>query len=352
MEKRHKKNITYRHSRGDLQQMQSLPLKMKIQMTERRVFDWYDHWQGDVCLSFSGGKDSTVLKHIIDSMGLGIPSVFANTGLEFPEIQKFAMSQPNVTTVRPKMMFPEVIKNYGYPIISKEVSKCIYYAKKNGAGSVAWEKMHGELVWNGKLSRYNFPKWGFLCEAPFSISSHCCNVMKKAPLHAYQRQTKRKPILATMAEESQLREAAWMVTGCNAYDSKEPISKPMSFWTEQDVLHYIKENHLPICSVYGDIRVKCQEDGEEDQVTFADYFNQYDGEVLETSGMRRTGCMFCMYGCHLEKEPNRFQKMKKTHPRQYEYCIGGGEFVDGKWQPNKQGLGLGYVLDYIGVKYE
>ena len=58
-----------------------------------------------------------------------------------------------------------------------------------------------------------------------------------------------------------------------------------------------------------------------------------------------------MFGCHLDKEPNRFQRMKVTHPRQYEYCIGGGEMVDGMWQPNKQGLGLGFVLDYIGVKY-
>lgn len=87
-----------RHTKSDLLQMQSLPLKIKVQMTERRIFDWYDYWQGDVYLSFSGGKDSTVLKHIIDNMGLGIPSVFVNTGLEYPEIQKFAMSQPNVTT--------------------------------------------------------------------------------------------------------------------------------------------------------------------------------------------------------------------------------------------------------------
>ena len=60
-----------------------------------------------------------------------------------------------------------------------------------------------------------------------------------------------------------------------------------------------------------------------------------------------------MFGCHLEKEPNRFQRLKETHPRQYEYCIGGGEYDEsGIWQPSKQGLGLGKVLDYIGVKYE
>ena len=59
-----------------------------------------------------------------------------------------------------------------------------------------------------------------------------------------------------------------------------------------------------------------------------------------------------MFGCHLEKEPNRFQRLKETHPNQYRFCIGGGEMVDGKWQPNKEGLGLGKVLDYIGVNYK
>lgn len=43
--------------------------------------------------------------------------------------------------------------------------------------------------------------------------------------------------------------------------------------------------------------------------------------------------------------------MKETHPKLYNYCIGGGEIVDGKWQPNSKGLGLGHVLDYINVKY-
>ena len=142
-----------------------------------------------------------------------------------------------------------------------------------------------------------------------------------------------------------------MMYGCNAFELKTPRSAPISFWTEQDILHYIKEKNLPYCSVYGDIRVKPKTPEDENQITFADYLHQYDGEILETTGLNRTGCMFCMFGCHLEKEPNRFHRMKITHPRQYEYCIGGGEFVDGMWQPNKKGLGLGYVLDYIGVKY-
>lgn len=207
-----------KHTASDLIQMQSLPLTVKIQMTERRVKEWYDYWDGDVYLGFSGGKDSTVLKHIIDSMGLDIPAVFVNTGL-----------------------------------------------------------------------------WKFMLQAPFEVSAACCN----------------------------------------AFHALKPTSQPMSFWTEQDVLHYLKEYNVPYCSVYGDI---VTEDGTEN---------------LKTTRCTRTGCIFCMFGCHLEKEPNRFQQLKKTHPRQYQYCINGGEYnEEGIWQPSKDGLGLGKVLDYINVKYE
>ena len=157
--------------------------------------------------------------------------------------------------------------------------------------------------------------------------------MKKSPLHEYERKTGRKPIIGTMASESQSRKNAWLVTGCNAFDSKNPISKPLSFWTEQDILKYIKKFNLPYCPVDGDIV-------------------ELENGKLATTGEQRTGCIFCMYGCHLENGyENRFQRLQKTHPRQYEYCINGGEYINGIWQPSKEGLGLNHVLKTIGVEY-
>ena len=104
-----------KHTDSDLAQMQSLPLNAKIIMTKQRIKAWYEHYDGLVYVSFSGGKDSTVLKHIIDSMYDDVPSVFINTGLEYPEIQKFAKAQKNVITVTPNMRFDEVIKNTDTP---------------------------------------------------------------------------------------------------------------------------------------------------------------------------------------------------------------------------------------------
>lgn len=128
-----------KHTKYDLAQMQSLPLEAKIIMTKRRIVEWYNHWDGDVCVNFSGGKDSTVLKHIVDSMGLDVPAVFVNTGLEYPEIQKFVREvkdgkyecfNSDVEILRPEMRFDEVIKKYGYPVGSKRIALNIEYGRK------------------------------------------------------------------------------------------------------------------------------------------------------------------------------------------------------------------------------
>ena len=415
-----------RHAKGDLRQMQSLPLDYKILMTKERIKAWYQTWTkfvihdketgktrsvtidardfhyqdakerfklkdseyvfeeypGQVYVSFSGGKDSTVLKHIVDSMYSDVPAVFVNTGLEYPEIQQFVRDvksgkwdcfNPDVEILRPEMRFDEVIKKYGYPVISKEVSNTVSGARKNirdGKYSLRLRQLgvqcdeYGGLYNSGKhdyektvtRSKFTQNKWRFLLDSDFEVSEKCCYHTKKAPSKKYEKETGRKPLIATMACESMTREAAWMKKGCNAFDAPRPTSQPMSFWTEQDVLHYIKKYDVPYCSVYGDIQVKQKVDNDkvfEGQMNIIDYLGCYEPEdTLETTGCDRTGCIFCMFGCHLEKEPNRFQRLKQTHPRQYEYCICGGEMVNGKWQPNKKGLGLGHVLDYIGVKYD
>ena len=99
-------------------------------ITQTRIMDWYQHYDGNVCVSFSGGKDSTVLLHIARQIYPSIPAVFSNTGLEYPEIQKFVKSFDNVDIVTPSMNFGQVISTYGYPIIGKEVAEAIYYARR------------------------------------------------------------------------------------------------------------------------------------------------------------------------------------------------------------------------------
>lgn len=123
-------------------------------------------------------------------------------------------------------------------------------------------------------------------------------------------------LVGTMTCESSLRKQAWLRTGCNAFQLAKGM--PLSFWTEEDILQYVLDEGLKIPTVYGDI-VKV-------------------GDKLTTTKEKRTGCMFCPIGVHLEKYPNKLQRMAKSHPKIYDYCI--------------HKLGLGELLDYVGVDYK
>ena len=138
----------------DLRQRQALPLKAKVLMTQNRIREWYNHFDGDVYVSFSGGKDSTVLAHIVHDIYPDVPLVFSNTGLEYPEIQAFARKMGAVF-VRPKMSFSEVISKYGYPIISKETAEALMWARKIKAPELrgGWKyipQKRAELMGNRK----------------------------------------------------------------------------------------------------------------------------------------------------------------------------------------------------------
>ena len=419
----------------DLYQMQGLPLELKIRMTKSRIRDWINAYGEDgVYVSFSGGKDSTVLLDLVRQDYPRVKAVFVDTGLEYPEIRQFVKTFDNVEWLKPKMTFKQVIAKYGYPFISKEVSECVQGARKyltqiiaessldrptdrptdrpipykywyeRVTGTGAYRKhqtghtssipvRNGQNTWNvqtrpvspeirgggtiingakreelanilndrmihrkggqnqrlaimlGMLtndrdhpikgnipnkdrSMFSQEKYSFFLDAPFEISNKCCNVMKKEPAHRYHKQTGRNPMTAQMATESRLRTQKWLQNGCNGFDLKIPTSNPMAFWTEQDVLLYILTNHIPICAVYGDI-VK---DGEiEGQMDLEDVYGKelFDlgRPTLKTTGCSRTGCVFCGFGCHLEKPgEGRFERIKVTHPSLYEYIFNDGIF--------------------------
>ena len=119
-----------RHTPEFLKELQALPMERKMMLTQARIMEYYQKLQGNVYVSFSGGKDSMVLLDIAREIYPDIPAVFSNTGLEYPEIQRFVKAHENVEVVYPKMRFDEVISKYGYPLIGKEVAEAIYYARR------------------------------------------------------------------------------------------------------------------------------------------------------------------------------------------------------------------------------
>ena len=339
-------------TREELKILQALPLDIKIRKTQQRIREWVEYYGEDgVYVSFSGGKDSTVLLDIVRKIYPGIEAVFVNTGLEYPEIVDFVKQHENVTILRPKKNFRQVLTEYGYPVISKEVSNVLNEARKLKPGktkTIRMQRLEGTLLdHDGNLSRYNIPQYKFLLNAPFRISDLCCDVMKKNPSKNFEHKHGKHGILGQMADESRLREQKWLKVGCNGFQLKSPQSNPLSFWTNNDILTYIHTYELPIASVYGDV-VPDDRGQIPGQTNIYDIIGEYQDCKFKTTGCDRTGCMFCLFGAHLEKGEGRLERMKHAHPKRYEYVMGGGEFNnEGMWIPNNKGLGFKFVVDWL-----
>ena len=450
-----------KHEISELHQLQALSLNEKVERTKARIRQWVEYWGLDhVYLSFSGGKDSSVLLDIARSMYPEMKAVFLDTSLEFPELREFVNTFDNVEYLKPKMNFRQVIEKYGYPVISKEVSECVmgakiyltklmeereslraeqsraelpyaqFYRKLCGTGeyarncapesnsggqkhiysyecdrilgtiqeykdsqvargeitslesSVDWDYIAkilenkgvgsgGSVLRLARLmgiygnqnqikanipskdrSQFSQERYKFLLTAPFNVSNRCCSVFKKNLSHQYNHKNDMHPILGSMASESRLRTQKWLENGCNGFDLKEPISNPMSFWCDNDVLEYIQEHNLKICKVYGDIVTDYRSQKQvEGQISFADMGLFDKKPILTTTGCLRTGCIACGFGLHLEKRPNRLELIDKvSNPKLRDFILRGGAFDEsGLWKPDNRGLGFWFVLQYLNV---
>lgn len=282
-------------SRHQLQQRQGLPLEVKIHMSQIRIREWYEYWGGQVYVSFSGGKDSTVLLHLVRSVYPHVPAVFLDTGLEYPEIRNFVKQTENVIWLKPQKHFKQVIEEYGYPVISKEYAQWIYESRHGKTQKMKDRAFKISEKWRNKL-----------VNAPFKISHLCCDYLKKNPVKRFEKESGLRPYLGDMAWESYRRTRMYLRYGCNAFECNRPISRPLGFWTDDDIWSYICQLKVPHSPIYD-------------------------------MGYERTGCMFCGFGVHMQEQPNRFQLMAITHPRLYYYCM--------------DKLGLREVLQYLGIPY-
>jgi len=314
------------YSVAKLRIRQALPLEDKIAFTRGRVRAWYTHWCGSVYIALSGGKDSCVMADIIWKDYPEVPAVFADTGNELDSVVEHINSMiadgKPITIVKPKMSFEEIVKKHGYPVVSKLTCTFVNDMQRPAGSNDKTKHLRmtgitstGKKAPTMKLAK----KWRKLIDAPFAVTNKCCGILKYNPTSPYRKETGRKPFVGVMAGESMAREMSYINSGgCNAFDQSDPVSRPIMFWTEQDILQYIKKNNLPIASAYGSI------------------ITNSEGK-LTCSGQQRTGCKFCLFGVHLEKGENRIQRLARIEPESYKKAI--------------DELGYDKVMDFLGVDW-
>lgn len=288
-----KRSQFLKERRETLQSLQDMNLNSKIIQTEHLIKQAVNEFGLDkVYISYSGGKDSTVLSHIAKRLYPNILHIFSNTTNEYPETLQHIdweskHNGTNIITIIPRdtkgnvWTFKKVVECYGYPIFSKRVSNAIRTYQH--ALSDRTKQNSIDYIYR------NFKKYSKYMELP--ISDKCCDKLKKEPLRRKAKELGLEcAILGILASESYQRKKDWLEYGCNVFHQrKDNQSRPLSFWTETDIQEYIDRFDVKISALYD-------------------------------MGYNRNGCMYCGFGVHLEPDgENRFQRLKKTHPRQYSY---------------------------------
>lgn len=273
----------------ELKERQGWTLDQKIDHSLGVIDQFYQRLNGQVYISFSGGKDSTVLLWLARKLYPNIKAVFCNTGNEYPDIvyfvRKMQSEGANIEIIYPKIKPQEVMSTYGFPLVSKVSSMCVRHIRTTHSEKLKNYRLYGDGDRKaGTLAR----KWHFLVNQKFDTSEMCCEVLKKRPFHIFEKNTGLHSIQGLMAGESKARTELYLRQGsCNVFSEERYKTKslPLSIWLEQDIWDCIEKYNIPIAEIY-------------------------------QKGANRTGCMFCGYGCQF-KNDNRLQLVYDLYPKWY-----------------------------------
>lgn len=329
----------------ELKQMQSLPLEAKINKSIRRIWDAYEQTDGNLYLS-RGGVDSTVVAWLIDKAGMKdyIPQISVGS-LEPLENTRLNKSQGTEIIKTPRSQ-KNVIREYGYPLGSKETAMKISRYNRTKSYEVKRRRLYGYQGKDRWVYDSRIPiKSQQLIYAPFELSEQCCVKRKEAAVRIYEKETCRIPITGEMASESRDRQKEYLEHGCLMFSKKRKKVTPIGFWTQQDVMQCIFENNIEISEAYGTV-IKL-EDG-----------------TYRFTGEQRTGCEICGFG--LEYDLDRYDRIREKKPKLYNHMMYGGEWIEKErfrwvkftpngekvwsnkyWVPNKEGYGYKLVLNYF-----
>lgn len=319
-------------------QKQSLPYEAKVQHAEIKAREFYNRLGGDVFCSVGGLDSLTLLMFLRKYVAKDIPGVTISS-LEDKSIQRIHKQLDNMVFLRPYKNKAQVIREFGYPVISKMKAKKIEYLQmpENPKQTFIRAIMTGDMGEQGKFRHsekiklpdkwlklfgglYNEYRPDLKCQAaPFRVSNRCCYWMKEKPANDWAKANNVHPYMGLMATEGGQRRLGLMKNGCNYYGKTVTRSCPFAIFNRTDLLQLALDLEVPIPEIYGKI------------------VRQPDG-TLETTRAKRTGCTMCGFGIHIEKRPHRFDRLRQDNPKEWNF-----------WMYT---MGWGKVLDYIGVKWE
>lgn len=322
---------------------QNLDYKTKIEHARIRAWEFYEH--PDIagnCYVAVGGLDSITLLLFLRSIGIDVPAISVSC-LEDKSIQAIHKNL-GVQALKPAKSKVEVIREHGWPVLSKEIAGKInllqHPSDKNATvrhaiitgetgaqgGYRKGTRMKMSQKWLNKFGGYENENEGVNYQTPdFMVSDKCCYYLKEKPCNDYARESGRYPYLGLMASEGGRRQKSLMLNGCNYISPSTKRSCPFAIFQRQDLLQLAIDLHVPVPEIYGEI------------------VRDEKGQ-LRTTKAQRTGCSMCGFGIHLEKRPHRFDRLWASNPKEWDFWMRHIDRLDnGEW------YGWGHVLDYIGV---
>lgn len=277
------KELDYRNHKGWDKE------KERLREAYRKAKSKVEHANNEIIVAFSGGRDSSVLLHLVRTLYPNIKGVFSNTGVEYLEIVDLVRTYDNIEELPPIKSQHQSVKEQGFPILSKKLANTIKKVYRSKSKSKTLIQALG--IEEGSI--FDIPKryihflderitnWGK--EDGYMISAYCCEHLK-----GKLKNDKRPSFVGSRATESIRRKGYWIRNGCNFVNDKYALSTPLSIWTDEDVQRYIDENNIKLPSMYDE-------------------------------GVKSTGCKNCGFGASFDESNgyNRWEILKQKEPKFY-----------------------------------
>lgn len=286
-------------SRAEYMDRVSMPLEYKIKYSQIKIREAIDTFGPHRVYVSLSGLDSRILLDLVRDVDPSIPAIFMNTGQENATVVDHNRGIENCTFMQPDATYDQIVKQYGYPVLSKMNARKLYTLQHPTARNEATQRLYRTgYRQDGVFVRASMlpASYHHLINCGFNFSSHCCYFLKTKPL---KKMAGMFPFVGTLAEDSEKRKLSYLKQGCNIFTGSTPQSRPLSIWTRQDIYEYAVARGLSYPACYGMIVKKCG--------------------AWCTTGETNTGCEGCLFG--IREDPDRIERVKLWSPQRYQYYM-------------------------------